>query len=229
MSQGTAASAEQPCSSVFEWTPGQLAQAVAQFVIALGAALLRFEPTKLLPLLLKHGAKLVEKLGEAIAAFIAEASLTLLPLFADVLGKGWQVIEDGEALPDDWDPDPTDFFAGMSPDCVHADGETYLTGEELVRRIRARMNGRREFDQHILVWLWNHWDDPRIPTWFKEAVEAGDIYVVATGTILLRPGGDRYVLYLCWDGSRLRWRCRWLGDDRWPRNRRGLVPSDSSV
>lgn len=226
MSQGTAAPAEQPCTK-FEWTPGQLTQAVAQFVIALRAALLRFEPTKLLPLLLKHGAKLREKLGEAITEFIAEASLTLLPLFADVFGKGWQVIDDGEALPDDWDP--TDFFAGMMLACVHADGETYLIGDELVKRIWALMNGRREFDQHILARLMSHWDDPRIPAWFKEAVEAGGIYIVATGTILLCHDGRRSVLFLYWEGSQLHWSCSLLGNSRWLRSDRGLVPSDSSV
>ncbi|MDO8471769.1 MAG: hypothetical protein Q7S64_01285 [bacterium] len=156
---------------------------------------------------------------------IAQLKLTLLPLFAASL-EGWKVIEDGEAVDDDgsW---VDGFFAGMSLACLHQDSETYLTGEELVKRIRPRMGGRREFDQHILDWLFRHWDDPRIPTWFKEAVEGGDIYVVATGTVILDPDGRRCVLYLFWGDGRLYWRCRWLGFGDWDRRCRGLVPSDS--
>lgn len=225
-SQGTAAPAEQPCT--FDWTPGQLAQAVAQFVIALGAALLRFEPARLVPLLQKHGTKLVEKLGEAIVAFIAETTLTLLPLFADVLGKGWQVIEDrGSALPDDWDPRL--FLEGLTIGCVHPDGQDYMKGEDLVTEARKRLAGRGGFSQHELDWFYRHWADERIPGWFRKAVESGEIYLVATETVLLRPRGFRYVLCLCWGDGRLSWDyvgC--LGRERWGRLGQVLVPGDSS-
>jgi len=159
---------------------------------------------------------------------VSQLKPVLLPLFTTSL-DGWKVIEDGESLPDDWEP--TDFFAGMALACLHEDDEQYLTGEELVRRIRARMNGRREFDQHVLAWLIHHWDSPRIPSWFKEAVEEEDpekrIFLPATGTILLNPGGRRCVLFLYWYGGRLDWRCVWLSFDNCYRNVRGLVSSDS--
>lgn len=41
----------------------------------------------------------------------------------------------------------------------------------------------------------------------------------------LNPDGDRYVLYLYWNGSQLNWNYNWLGNDNWNRNNRGLVPS----
>ena len=207
--------------TTYAWRPGQILRLAASLLLALAKVIERLNPATLLEMVTVQ----TERLGDRLFTVLSDMTLALLPLFTEGLSKDWQVIEDGEALPDDWDP--TEFFTGLELACVHVDGEAYLTGEELVKRIRERMNGRREFDQHILNWLFAHWDDPRIPTWFKEAVESGDIYVVATGTILLNPGGRRCVLCLYWDGSRLYWSCDWLSSGGWNRDDRGLVSSDS--
>lgn len=228
MSRGTAAQAEQPCT--FEWTPGQITQAAAQFVIALGAALLRFEPAVLLPMLMKHGAKLVETLAGAITTFVAEVSQVLMPRFAAQL-KGWRIEEDlGEAVEEDgsW---VEEFFRGLKIDCVHQgtaeEGEQHLVGDKLVKRLRAKIGDRRQFDQYVLDWLIDHWDDPRIPGWFKKVVESGQVVIMATGTILLNPLGLRYVLRLFWCDGQPHWGFDWLSYGGFCRKYRCLVPVDS--
>ena len=171
-----------------------------------------------------------EKIKVELARMMVELK-SLLPLFAERLA-GWKVDEDlGGPLPDDWDPRP--FLDGLMVGCVHPDGAEYMKGEDLVTEARKRLAGRGGFSQHELDWFYRHWDDVRIPDWFRQAVEEEDpekrIFLVATETILLSPDGNRAVLCLCWYGGRLRWGGLWLDGEDWGRGGRVLVPGDSSV
>lgn len=166
-----------------------------------------------------------EKVKAALARMMAELK-PLLPLFAERL-VGWKVIEDlGSPLPGDWDPRL--FLDGLMVDCVHPDGQEYMKGEDLVAEARKRLAGRGGFSQHELAWFYQNWQDERIPKWFRDAVESGEIYLIATETVLLDPDGDRCVLYLCWDDGQLDWDYYWLDRECWDRHHQFVVPGNSS-
>ncbi|MDO8472150.1 MAG: hypothetical protein Q7S64_03335 [bacterium] len=169
-----------------------------------------------------------ERVEAELARLLAELK-PLLPLFAERLTRtGWKVIEDlGSPLPDDWDPRP--YLEGQKVDCVHPDGQEYMKGDDLVTEARARLVDRGGFSQHELCWFFRHWADERIPDWFRQAVESGEIYLIATETILLGPDGYRYVLCLYWSDGRLGWVCSGFDDGRWHRDLQVLVPGDSFV
>jgi len=92
------------------------------------------------------------------------------------------------------------------------DGESFTTGEERLRRIKAtpddiQLDGEdflalyKEEGQLTLRWLYETQGIRRLSFW---------------GTILRSPSGGRVVLYLYRsdDGS-WNWSCRWVGNDHW--------------
>jgi len=194
----------------------EVAQRVLQACIQAGVS-----PRELLNKLSSRGAQFTVLLKGAIKRFM----FCIHPHFAESL-RDWSVAEDhGALLSDDWNP--TEFFEGLQLTCVHKRNEVCLFGEELVRRIRAKMSGRREFDQHILAWLIENWDDSRIPSWFIEQVKSDDVCVVATGTILLNPDGVQYMLHLYYHDDRPCWGSNVLSYGFGNRSYRGLISSGS--
>lgn len=166
-----------------------------------------------------------EKITGELARLMAELK-SILPLFTERL-TGWKVDEDlGSPLPDNWDPRL--FLKGLTIGCVHPDGQDNMKGENLVAKARNRLAGRGGFSQHELDKFYQNWDDERIPQWFRDAIDGGEICLATTDTVLLRPVGFRYALYLfCHDGQ-LDWHRKWLEDEDWSRSFQFLIPDNSS-
>lgn len=83
-------------------------------------------------------------------------------------------------------------------------GETYITGEENIKRLKNKPLGAAAFK-----YFWENQD--KIPESWKEKINGYTQWVHFDGTILQDSSGSRYVLYLCWyDGAWL-WNIYWLG------------------
>ncbi len=86
---------------------------------------------------------------------------------------------------------------------VLREGETRITGEEILERLKA--GGNILLDVGLLKALW--WNKSRIPKSWKERRLDGNIrYIYFYGTILRSPGGSRCVPCLYW-GVDGRWEC----------------------
>lgn len=115
---------------------------------------------------------------------------------AAFIGKGWEIIENRESLPENWDPSKTTLESSLKP------GEQYVTGEEAIKRLANKpLLGAQAFH-----FYWNN--KHLIPSEWKGK------YVFFDATVLQGPHGHRYSLCLCWDDGDWYWRYHWLGDDR---------------
>ena len=88
------------------------------------------------------------------------------------------------------------------------DGESHITGEEKLRRLKEA--GFIRLDAGIFQTLWENQN--LIPESWKEKVNGSTRFIFFDGTVLLRPDGDhRCIFYLYWiDGKWFWYRC-WLG------------------
>lgn len=89
------------------------------------------------------------------------------------------------------------------------DGETYVNGEEKLKRLKASGNIRLDADIFLTLWENQH----LIPESWKEKVNGNTRFIYFDGTVLRRSDGRRYVLYLCWDDGAWRWSVHWLDYD----------------
>lgn len=89
------------------------------------------------------------------------------------------------------------------------DGETYVKGEEKLKRLKASDYIRLDADIFLTLWENQH----LIPESWKEKVNGNIRYIYFDGTVLRRSGGNRYVLYLYWDDGQWYWNVSWLGHD----------------
>lgn len=89
------------------------------------------------------------------------------------------------------------------------DGETYVKGEEKLKRLRASDYIRLDADIFLTLWENQH----LIPESWKEKVNGNTRYIYFDGTVLRDSDGCRFVLYLCWRGGRWNWRVDWLDYD----------------
>jgi len=87
------------------------------------------------------------------------------------------------------------------------DGETYVNGEEKLKRLKSA--GHIRLDDGVFQVFWKN--QHLIPERFKEKTGGNTTYIFFDGTILRGPGGGRYVLYLFWCGGEWFWFYRWLG------------------
>lgn len=86
------------------------------------------------------------------------------------------------------------------------DGESYIKGEEKLKRLKASDYIRLDADIFLTLWENQH----LIPESWKEKVNGNTRYIFFDGTVLRDSGGDRYVLVLYWyDGAWL-WDVSWL-------------------
>lgn len=88
------------------------------------------------------------------------------------------------------------------------DGETYIKGEEKLKRLKSSDYIRLDADIFLTLWENQH----LIPESWKEKVNGNTRYIFFDGTVLRRAYGYRCVLYLCWNVGVWDWRVRWLGD-----------------
>jgi hypothetical protein len=77
------------------------------------------------------------------------------------------------------------------------DGETCVSGEEKLKRLKASDYIR--LDAGIFFALWEN--QHVIPGSWKEKVNGKTRYILFDGTIFLSPDGDRCVMSLYWDGG----------------------------
>ena len=93
--------------------------------------------------------------------------------------------------------------------------EQYITGEERVKRLKEtpciRLGGR------AFLALWE--DQRLIPESWKEK------FVFFDGLILLHRNGNRYSLYLSWNGGGWHWYSGWLGNNRSAKNPSAVLAS----
>jgi hypothetical protein len=89
------------------------------------------------------------------------------------------------------------------------DGESYINGEEKLKRLKSSNYIRLDADIFLTLWENQH----LIPESWKEKVSGNTRYIFFDGTILRHPNGHRYVLYLDWNGGQWYWSYGWLGRD----------------
>ena len=86
--------------------------------------------------------------------------------------------------------------------------EKSVLGEEKLKRLIA--SGKIRPDAKAFQTLWEN--KHLVPESWKKKTNGNTTYIFLDGTILRNPGGDRYVLCLCWDDGRWYWDYRWLGN-----------------
>lgn len=89
------------------------------------------------------------------------------------------------------------------------DGETYVKGEEKLKRLKK--DGRIRLDADVFHTLWEN--QHLIPESWKEPINGNTRFVYFDGTVLRDSDGDRYVLYLCWLDGQWYWLVTWLDFD----------------
>lgn len=122
-----------------------------------------------------------------------------------LLGQGWSIIADETdtrsiALTE-LDLTKVQFVTMLK------DGASCINGEEKLKRLKASDYIRMDADIFLMLWE----NQCLIPESWKEKVNGNTRFIHFDGTILRSPGGDRCVLYLCWDGGAWGWSAVWLG------------------
>jgi hypothetical protein len=129
------------------------------------------------------------------------------------IGEGWAAAEEDERANEltEIDVSTIALVTGLKKD------EQYITGEEAVKRLKdtphIRLGGR------AFLALWEN--KPLIPeSWKRELV-----FVSFDGLILLHRNGNRYSVYISWDGIGWHWYSGWLGNNRSARNQSAVLAS----
>jgi hypothetical protein len=124
---------------------------------------------------------------------------------AKFIGQGWSIIADET---DTYSTQLTELdFTKVQQVTMLKDSETYIKGEERLRRLKESGNIRLDADIFLTLWENQH----LIPEGWKEKVNGNTRYIFFDGTVLRGPDGHRYVLYLYWDDDAWYWLVRWLG------------------
>ena len=148
---------------------------------------------------LKNGAKLVVGLP---AILTVDRTKPFDPTF---VGNGWTIDEQDERSLALAELDLTK----VRFETMLKDGETRITGEEKLKRLKEAEFVR--LDARIFQTFWEN--QYLIPESWKEKVNGNIRYIFFDGTVLRSPGGYRYVLFLAWNGGQWRWDYGWLGSD----------------
>lgn len=133
------------------------------------------------------------------------------------LGKGWKVAEQDErsvALTE-LILDSVQFLHMLEQ------GETYVKGEKKLERLKKA--GHIRLDAKVFQTLWEN--QTLIPARWKEKTNGNTTFIYFDGTVLLGPGGSRFVLCLFWDGGGWRWGYGWLGSEWSGRSPSAVVPA----
>jgi hypothetical protein len=147
------------------------------------------------------------------------------PLTAKFIGEDWSVWKgpaDGNGLEGEEDcvPEPDEIdFENIILETHLKKGEKSISGEEKMRR--ARQSKNLQLGGRAFVALWTNWQgckavgkpEKSVLEKLRRAEKIGNV-VYFFGLVLRDQGGNRYVLYLYFDGREWDWNCYWL-DDRW--------------
>ena len=90
------------------------------------------------------------------------------------------------------------------------DGETYIKGEEKLKRLKSSDYIRLDADIFLTLWENQH----LIPESWKEKVNGNTRYIFFDGTVLRDSDGNHCVLYLFWNDGLWFWGVYWL-DGGW--------------
>jgi hypothetical protein len=103
--------------------------------------------------------------------------------------EGWTIVQDGAPMSDgDWNRER--FFDGLTLGIPYHDMEPMPTVEEMLRRARPTMAGRRELDRHALPYITRDWRC--LPFWFRRTLDQS-YSVLVTGTVVRSPTGIDHV------------------------------------
>ncbi len=90
-------------------------------------------------------------------------------------------------------------------------GENRIKGEEKLKRLKEADYIR--LDTKVFQVLWEK--QTLIPESWKKKTNGNTTFIFFDGTVLRNPLGNRYVLFLCWNGGEWYWSYYWLELD-WP-------------
>jgi hypothetical protein len=152
-------------------------------------------------LFLKNGGKVV--LGSP-STFLIDRGSRFSPT-AFFKEQGWQIVEEDKRSLALTEIDLSKVLFEM----MLKEGETVITGEEKLKRLKASNHIR--LDAKIFLALWEN--QYLIPESWKEKVNGNVRYIFFDGTILRHPDGIRCVLCLSWYAGRWHWYYRWLDYD----------------
>ncbi len=123
---------------------------------------------------------------------------------AEFIGQGWSIITEET---DTRSTTLTELdLTKVQQVTMLKDGETYVKGEEKLKRLKKSGNIRLDADIFHTLWENQH----LIPESWKEKVGGNTRYIFFDGTVLRLSDGSRYVLCLCWRGGAWGWDVRWL-------------------
>lgn len=132
----------------------------------------------------------------------------------EFIGKGWSIDEQDERS---LKLNEVDLAKVKFETCLK-EGETIIKGEEKLKRLKN--TGYTRLDARFFLTLWQN--QHLIPEAWKEKTNGNTTLIFFDGTVLRRPDGGRFVLFLFWRGGRWSWHCRWLGHD-WDADRPSVV------
>lgn len=148
---------------------------------------------------LRNGAMLI------IGALVAIIRNRFNP--AEFIGQGWSIVADET---DARSLALTELdLTKVQQVTMLKDGETYVKGEEKLKRLKSSDYIRLDADIFLMLWENQH----LIPESWKEKVNGNTRYIYFDGTVLRGPSGGRYVLCLYWYVGGWGWRVDWLDFD----------------
>jgi hypothetical protein len=137
---------------------------------------------------------------------------------AEFIGEGWSVWKgpvDSNGLEGEEDRDiREDSLEAIDWNQVIMEtnlqkGEAYITGEEKLLRLKAGKNIR--LGAKAFLSLWKDYEANGANSMLEKLRKAKNMTrIYFFGTVLRHSGGNRYVLYLCFDVREWNWNYRWL-------------------
>ena len=135
---------------------------------------------------------------------------------AEFIGVGWSIVVD------ETDARSTEITELDLTKVQHVtmlrDRETYVKGEEKLKRLKSSDYIRLDADIFLVLWENQH----LIPESWKEKVNGNRRFIYFDGTVLRVSDGRRYVLCLYWSGGAWGWDVGWL-DRGWFASRPSAV------
>lgn len=123
------------------------------------------------------------------------------------IGKNWSLVPEEHDARNDALTE-VDFSRVLFETCLK-DGETSITGEEKLKRLKA--NGNIRLNANIFLGLWEDYQTKKVNSVLEQLCrEKGITYMDFFGDVLLGPGGGRGVLCLCRGVGVWCWGCSWL-------------------
>lgn len=141
------------------------------------------------------------------------------------LGKGWRLVPEEQdadsAALTEVDFGQAEFISGLK------DGESVITGEEKLKRLKA--SGRIRYGVTVFMGLWNDYQSRKENSVLERLYRERRVtWMDFPGDVLLVPGGHRRVLYFYRGGREWSWNSYWLGSD-WGASRPSAVSSPVSA